>query len=74
MRHRQSLSILLILEETRKATMFEHEKEEQSDLLLADLLEAMDKEITAFRRLKERISEAGEISTEPREDSSLPSK
>ena len=50
--------------------MFEHEKEEQSDLLLADLLEAMEKEITTFRRLKERISEAGEISTEPRDDSS----
>ena len=50
--------------------MFEQEKEEQTELLLTDLLEAMEKEITEFRRLKEGISEGSAISTEQRADSS----
>jgi len=54
--------------------MLEQEKEGQNELLLTDLLEAMEKEIAEFRRLKEGISEGGEIPTEHREDSSLRSE
>lgn len=51
--------------------MFEHEKPENDELLLRELLEAMETEIAEFRRLKEGTPDNSENSTEPKESSAL---
>lgn len=48
--------------------MLEQEKEPTDELLLRELLEAMETEIAEFRRLKEGALGASENSAEPKED------